>query len=39
MEKKKQNENMISYKGWGWILLGYIIIIAWWMAIIVFGHK
>lgn len=35
MEQKEKKENI--YKGWGYGVLGYAIVIAWWLVIILFA--
>lgn len=36
MNMKKEEKTI--YKGWGYVVAGYIIYIAWWAVIIIFGH-
>lgn len=37
MEKENAKKDT-TYKGWGYIVLGYVITIAWWLTIALFGH-
>lgn len=34
MEKEKNT----IFKGWGYVVIGYVICAAWWATIIIFGH-
>ena len=34
---EKENKNKL-FKGWGYILVGYIIVIGWWLTIALYGR-